>query len=158
MPSVAMVSLAIFSASAVLPSLHIFVISSTFARALLLASSARVPTSTLILATHFSQSLIGCCPIAGAASQAREARATTAVIIRVICHHLPLGTTWARLRRRSNDGAGVSGYCAGASVVLERGGGGRALLRRTERANFCGQRSGAGRALGAGLRGGEGGR
>src|SRR5437879_5365592 len=104
MPSVAMVSLAIFSASAVLPSLHIFVISSTFARALLLASSARVPTSTLILATHFSQSLIGCCAIAGAASQAREARATTAVIIRVICHHLPswydMGTASPSVERR----------------------------------------------------------
>src|SRR3989442_14840535 len=115
MPSVAMVSLAIFSASAVLPSLHIFVISSTFARALLLASSARVPTSTLILATHFSQSLIGCCAIAGAASQTREARATTAVIIRFICHHLP---PWVR----HGHGFAVGRKTALTSVVtaLER--------------------------------------
>src|SRR5262245_11987917 len=103
-----MVSLAIFSASAVLPSLHSFAISSTFVRALLLASSARVPTSTLILATHLSQSLIGCCAIAGAASQASEARATSTVIIRVIRFTSPLCETCAQLRRRSDDGSGVS--------------------------------------------------
>src|SRR4029450_1917932 len=152
MPSVAMVSLAIFSASAVLPSLHSFAISSTFARALLLASSARFPTSTLILATHLSQSLIGCCAIAGAESQASEARATTAVIIRVIRFTSPLCETCAQLRRRSDDGAGVSGYRGGASVKLERDDGGSAPLRRTEGAGFYRERSGAGRGLGAELR------
>ena len=81
---------------------------STFVRALLLASSARVPTSTLILATHLSQSLIGCCAIAGAASQASEARATSIVIIRVIRFTSPLCETCAQLRRRSDDGSGVS--------------------------------------------------
>src|SRR5262247_1013964 len=108
MLSEAIVSLAIFSASAVLPSLHSFAISSTFVRALLLASSARVLTSTLILATHLSHSLIGCCAIAGAESQASEAKAVTAVIIRVIRFTSPLCETCAQLRHRSDGDSGVS--------------------------------------------------
>src|SRR5262245_9599921 len=123
-----MVSLAIFSASAVLPSLHSFAISSTFVRALLLASSARVPTSTLILATHWSHSLIGCCAIAGAESQTSEARAESAVIIRVIRFTSPRYETCAQLRRRSDDGAGV-----GADSV-----------RRGERASARDSQAGAG--------------
>src|SRR5262245_30826104 len=143
MPSVAIVSLAIFSASAVLPFLHSLAISSTFVRALLLASSARVPTSTLILATHLSHSLIGCCAIAGVESQASEARAVTAVIIRVIRFTSPC------VRRAHSFAVGRT--TALPSVVTSDDGG-SAPLRRTEGASFYRERAGAGQALGAELR------
>src|SRR5262245_57904572 len=55
MPSIAIVSVAIFCASDVLPSLHILAMSSTFCRAFQPASSTRTPASALIRSIHLSQ-------------------------------------------------------------------------------------------------------
>src|SRR5262245_9722322 len=77
MPSIAIVSVAIFCASDVLPSLHILAMSSTFCRAFQPASSTRTPASALIRSIHLSQSLaIGACwAIAPAESHTSETRA-----------------------------------------------------------------------------------
>src|SRR2546422_8070183 len=146
MPSVAIVSLAAFSASAVLPSLHIFVISSTFIRAAWLASSARTPTSVLILAIHLSQSLIDGLAIAGAESHARQVRAKSTVIVRTMSSPPPrVRSIGVGLGSRptvvphgpavENTTASVSSYRGGATVNLEGGRGRSAFLKGTERSH-----------------------
>src|SRR3989454_4135007 len=164
MPSVAIVSMAAFSASAVLPSLHIFVISSTFIRAAWLASSARTPTSALILASHLSQSPIDCCASPGAESHARQIRVKITVIVRVMSSPPPcvrsigvgLGSRPTVHRHglavEQTTALVVSTYRGGATVRLERGRGRSAFLRETERADVEDGECGADGAVGAGLR------
>src|SRR5882724_12773373 len=137
MPSDAIVSVAAFCASSILPSLHIFVICSTFCRALWLASSTRTPTSALILATSLSQSPIGCCAITEAESHAREIRAKTTVIVRVMSSPPPC----VRSAQTPSPGAIAQsfprwGNREEAAGELDRRRRRGAVLSGTERANF----------------------